>query len=130
MADEKRLTPKQEAFVAAYLGGAHGNATGAARAAGYKKPEGSGHENLQKPEVRARIDAELQARAMSQYEVLDELTTVARVEWNVLARAKELGSKVKALELLGKYHQLWTDRLDMSGDVIVREYVGVDPKDV
>jgi phage terminase small subunit len=121
-----RLTSKQEQFIAAYLGNAHGNATGAARSAGYKKPEPSGHDNLQNPMIRARIDTELQARAMTQYEVLAELTAVARVEWHVLARAKELGSKVKALELLGKYHKLFTDKSEATSNVLIREYTDGD----
>jgi phage terminase small subunit len=110
-----RLTSKQEQFIAAYLGSAHGNATGAARSAGYKQPNVQGSQTLAKASIRARIDAELQARAMSQYEVLSELAEVARVEWHVLARARELGSKVKALELLGKYHKLWADRVEVTG---------------
>src|SRR6185437_10707295 len=106
MADEKRPPSKREQFIAAYLGSAHGNASEAARQAGYKQPGVEGWRLLKNVAIRARIDAELQARTLNQYEVLDELTTVARVEWNVLAKARELGSKVKALELLGKYHQL------------------------
>ena len=37
MTVEKRLTPKQQRFVNAYLATAHGNATEAARIAGYKE---------------------------------------------------------------------------------------------
>jgi phage terminase small subunit len=120
------LSAKQQQFITYYLGNSRGNATDAARRAGYKQPEQSGHENLNKPEIRARIDAELQARAMSEYEVLSELAEVARVEWHVLARARELGSKVKALELLGKYHKLFTDKTENTTTVLVREYVDGD----
>jgi phage terminase small subunit len=115
MPDGRFLSAKQTLFVAAYLGNARGNATAAARSAGYKQPRISGQENLLKPAIRAQIDAELQARAMSEYEVLAELAEVARVEWHVLARARELGSKVRALELLGKYHKLWADRVEIAG---------------
>ncbi|MHB8409826.1 MAG: terminase small subunit [Acidiferrobacterales bacterium] len=110
-----RLTSKQEQFIAFYLGNAHGNATGAARSAGYKQPHMAGARMMANDAIRARIDAELDSRAMSEYEVLAELAEVARVEWHVLARARELGSKVKALELLGKYHKLWADRLEVAG---------------
>lgn len=50
------LTLKQEAFVAAYIGEANGNATEAARIAGYKLPHPQGAENLQKPTIAARIE--------------------------------------------------------------------------
>jgi len=60
MADGGNLRPKQEAFVAAYIGPAKGNATEAARLAGY---EGSyavlrsiGSENLTKPNIAAAIE--------------------------------------------------------------------------
>jgi len=121
-----RLTSKQEQFIAAYLGNAHGNAAGAARSAGYKQPHVQGSRLLANVSIRAQIDAELKARALSEYEVLAELSELARVEWHVLARARELGSKVKALELLGKYHKLWTDKVEQQSTVVVREYVDGD----
>lgn len=59
------LTTKQEAFVAAYIGQAKGNATEAARLAGYEGSEATlrsiGSENLTKPNIEARI-AEYRAR--------------------------------------------------------------------
>jgi phage terminase small subunit len=48
-----KLTSKQQKFVEAYCG----NATEAARIAGYKQPAIQGHENLQKPNVKAAIEA-------------------------------------------------------------------------
>ena len=54
------LTPKQKAFADAYIANG-GNATEAARAAGYKKPNPQGSENLVKPSVSAYI-AERQAQ--------------------------------------------------------------------
>lgn len=50
------LTPKQHAFVAAYIGVARGNATEAARIAGYTGPLRSiGSENLTKPDIMSAI---------------------------------------------------------------------------
>lgn len=54
---ERKLTKKQECFIAEYL--KDFNATRAARAANYSKPEQSGYENLQKPEIKAAINAHL-----------------------------------------------------------------------
>ena len=48
------LTPKQEAFAKEYIKNG-GNASDAARKAGYKKPEVQGYENLKKPYISAYI---------------------------------------------------------------------------
>lgn len=48
------LTPKQEVFVKEYIKNG-GNASDAARKAGYKKPEVQGYENLKKPYISAYI---------------------------------------------------------------------------
>ncbi len=75
-----KLTDKQNAFIEAYLGRALFNGTKAAIAAGY--PEASarqvGSENLSKPDIAAEIKRRLSERAMSQEEVLDRLTAIAR----------------------------------------------------
>ena len=53
------LSPKQEAFVSAYIGAAHGNATEAARIAGYQGTDAVlrsiASENLTKPNIQERI---------------------------------------------------------------------------
>jgi phage terminase small subunit len=58
-----RLTEKQKRFVEAYVGPAKGNATEAARMAGYDQSEGSmrvqGFENLTKPNVQQAIEARI-----------------------------------------------------------------------
>lgn len=54
-----KLTPKQKAFADNYIANG-GNATDAARKAGYKQPEVQGYENLRKPNIAAYI-AERQA---------------------------------------------------------------------
>lgn len=50
-----QLTVKQLKFVAAYIGEANGNASEAARIAGYRVPMQQGYENLRKPEIAAAI---------------------------------------------------------------------------
>ncbi len=57
------LTEKQRRFVEAYVGEARGNATEAARLAGYKKPHPQGAENIQKPTVKAGITDRLKIAA-------------------------------------------------------------------
>lgn len=66
------LTVKQERFVAAYVGAANGNATEAARQAGYSGSDGTlgvtGHELLKNPKIAARIGAylaEVKARGIA-----------------------------------------------------------------
>lgn len=125
--EERRLTDKQQRFIEAYLGEARMNASAAARIAGYAVRQ-SGWEILSNPVIRARIDERLLAESMSGAEVLHELTDVARAEWRdfievradqygrkVIARM-DLGSKVKALELIGKAHKLFTDKMELGHD--------------
>lgn len=124
----EKLTPKQRAFVDAYLGKARGNGAEAARIAGYSDPDVSAFDCKRNPVIRAHIDAVLESRSLSAQEVLAELTDVARAEWRDFLRiitnpvtgdvvdAKILlGDKVKALELLGKYHRLFIDKVEHGG---------------
>lgn len=83
MADEKtayeRLTLKQRLFVDHYLGQANGNATQAARLAGYGCPEKMGYKVLrQSPGVRLALEELLREHAMPAGEVLARLTEQGR----------------------------------------------------
>ena len=64
-AGQKKLTEKQRRFVEAYMGQAVGNATEAARLAGYKGNritlESTGRENLGKPRIREAINERAEA---------------------------------------------------------------------
>jgi len=142
MADERRLTPKQQRFVNAYLGAAKGNGTEAARLAGYKAGTGlrvTAHDVLTNPSVRAAIDAQLAAETLSAAEVLRHLTDVGMAEWHEFVEVvvnprtgetmrvrMDLTNKVKALELLGKYHKLFTDKQESTSNVLIREYADGD----
>lgn len=68
------LTYKQRLFVAAYLGKANGNATEAARIAGYNHPNTVGPRLLVKVGIQAAIEAKLAQAAMSADEVLARLS--------------------------------------------------------
>lgn len=132
-----KLTLKQEAFVAAYLGAARGNATEAARMAGYKQPRQEGSRLLSNADIAARVSQHVAEKFATADEVLQELTSVAMAPWHdfveITGRAKsgeptkvrsDIASKVKALELLAKHHQLLVDRQVI--DVNMREHhVGV-----
>lgn len=133
---EQRLTLKQQRFINSYLGEAKGNATAAARAAGYQGDDQTlrrtAADNLTNPHIRARIDEVMQAESLSAHEVLRELTAVASAPtehfMQVIRPADDetgapmqvrldYSSKVKSLELLGKYHKLFTEKVEHSGNV-------------
>jgi phage terminase small subunit len=142
MADERRLTPKQQRFVNAYLGAAKGNGAEAARLAGYKDGAGlrqAAVQLLTMTDVRAAIDAQLAAETLSAAEVLHHLTDVGMAEWHefvevvvnprtgeTLKVRMDLTNKVKALELLGKFHKLFTDKQESTSNVLIREYADGD----
>lgn len=74
------LTHKQRLFVDYYLGEANGNATKAARMAGYSCPSEQGSQLLRKTSVRAAIDSMLAGAAMSAKEVLARLSEFASAD--------------------------------------------------
>lgn len=136
----KPLTPKQAAFVAAYIGEAKFNGTKAAKMAGYsaRTAYSEACRLLKNAEISARVRNELAVRAMPAEAVLAELTDVATAEWGTLTEVlvyaedgtplrtrMDLSSKVKALELLGKHHQLFSENLNLSGGIEVHEFGGI-----
>jgi hypothetical protein len=127
---ESGLTAKEELFVSHYLGDARGNATQAVRLAGYKGTDASlrtlGWKLLTKVDIRARIRGVLDQSEASAERTIRELSDVAFAEWRDFILIKtdpktgeavevkmDLGSKVKSLELLAKYHKLLTDKQEV-----------------
>lgn len=128
-----KFTLKEQRFVSAYLGIAAGNATEAARIAGYSaKSEGvlrkEASRIVAKPHIRAHIDAVLMAEAMTPAEILHELRDVGTAEWRDFITVRtnpktgetievrmDLSAKMKALELNGKYHKMFVDRTELDG---------------
>ena len=107
------LTGKQRLFVEAYLGPARGNATEAARLAGYKGTDtvlgAMGAENLKKPKIKAAIEGALVKAARagtipSKERVLEELGRIA-----LDSDGEETRDRLKALELLAKYHRIFAE---------------------
>ena len=133
-----RMTEKQKRFCDFYI--ETGNAKEAAIRAGYseKTAKQIGQENLIKPDLRAYIDerlAELKnERTADAQEVLEYLTAVMRGEYKEAtligvgegAQAVvdiDVGAKdrLKADELLGKRHALFTDKVDLqTGDIVIK----------
>lgn len=128
--DEATLTLKQTAFCRAYVEDAQGNATAAARAAGYKGNDRTlsvvGYENLRKPNVQNFIsdlqqtrERRFNQRLMSSAEVLGEIGAIAKAPWQDFVEVKcgkrgevlrvriRLADKMKALDLMGRYYKLW-----------------------
>lgn len=128
-----KLTPKQKAFAEYYI--ETGNATEAARKAGYKGKNLNriASENLSKLDIKNYIDEKMKEledqRIAKADEVLKYLTRVIRGEeteqvvvteniGDFMSEArvinKELSAKdkIKAAELLGKRYRLFVDKVD------------------
>lgn len=130
---ERKLTPKQQAFADYYI--ELGNATQAAIKAGYSERSARqiGEQNLSKLDVKNYIDERLEQlaseRVASQQEVMETLTAILRGEATA-ATLKGVGmgeqeieenmpptmaERIKAAELIGKRHRMWTDKLELEG---------------
>ena len=125
------MTPKQKKFCVEYL--IDLNATQAAIRAGYsERTAGSiGNENLKKPEIQNRIaalrKAHFKKRIMTAEEIEARLSDAARGELEeevivvegtgegyssarIMTKQVSAKDQIKALELLGKRHQLFSDK--------------------
>jgi len=130
------VNTRQRKFCDEYL--ISGNATDAAIKAGYspKTAYSMGNENLNKPELKAYIETELDkihsAKIADAEEVMKYLTSVMRGEHTeeipLLCgdgcqelTQKEVGAKerLKAAELIGKRYGLFTDKVGLEGTVPV-----------
>ena len=107
-----KLTVKQKKFIQAYSG----NATEAARIAGYKGNDATlaqvGYENMMNPEINSQVmkrqDLEIQRIVMNR---LDR-----QILWTELARSSsvEVKDRLKATELLGRSEGDFTEKLEVS----------------
>lgn len=128
------LRAKQERFVCEYLKDL--NATQAAIRAGYSEKSAGqiGAENLRKPAIKAAIEAKLEEMNNSAIadatETLEYLTSVMRgEEEDEVLRLSGEGTqsktslrvaakdRTKAAELLGRYHGLFNDKVNVNGDM-------------
>lgn len=145
-----RMTEKQKRFCDEYL--IDLNATQAAIRAGYSKRTAGviGGENLEKPYIKAYIDARLKekqdALIADQDEVLRYLTSVMRgesqseeivvegtgdgcSEARIMLKRPSERDRLKSAELLGKRYGLYTDKVEADVDTeltITIDYGGDD----
>ena len=107
------LTNKRRVFVYEYL--KCWNASEAARRANFKQPHSQGSRLLENVEVQAYIKARLAETAMSADEVLNRLADHARDD--------SKGVSLRALELIGKHHKLFTERHEVEATHTVSDDV-------
>ncbi|MDT7917342.1 terminase small subunit [Clostridium perfringens] len=142
-----KLTPKQKAFAEYYI--ETGNATEAARKAGYKGKNLNriASENLSKLDIKSYIDEkmkELESKRIAKAEeVLEYLTRVLRGEeteqvvvteniGDFMSEAKVVDKeisakdKIKAAELLGKRYRLFVDKVEKDSNVNVNSTTKLD----
>lgn len=132
-----KLTPKQKAFADYYI--ELGNATEAAIRAGYSKNTAKevGYENLTKPHIKSYIDERMREiesdriakaeevlaflSASLRGEVLEEVVSTESIDGMIkpVTLKKQLSAKdrIKAAELLGKRYALFTEKVDLEGNV-------------
>lgn len=135
-----KLTPKQKAFADYYI--ELGNATEAAIKAGYSKRTAKevGYENLTKPHIKKyieermkQIESERIAKAEEvlaflssslRGDVLEEVVAtesdgVGGVKPVILKKQLSAKDRIKAAELLGKRYALFTEKVDLEGNMEV-----------
>lgn len=135
---EKKLTAKQKRFCDEYL--IDMNITQAAIRAGYSKKTAYaiGQENLKKPTLKKYIEkrmAEKEAELVAdQAEVMKYLTSVLRgkseseivviegvgegcSEARTMRKAPDEKERLKAAELLGRAHMMFTDKVEQTVDM-------------
>lgn len=119
-----KLTPKQKAFADYYI--ETGNATEAARKAGYKGKNLNriASENLSKVDIKQYIDQRLakieDKRIAKGEEVLQYLTKVMRgEEKDQFGLDASLQDRTKAAELLGKRYRLFTEKVEANVNQVV-----------
>ncbi len=151
------LNNKRRIFIEEYL--RTWNASEAARRAGYAHPGSQGHRLLKNVEIEAEIQRRLNELKMGADEVLIRLSGMARadisefindyggIDWDKVRAQGYLIKKIRhnrgknseielhdaqsALQLIGKHHKLFTDRVEHSGEIehTVKGYGQVSPDD-
>ena len=114
-----KFTNKQNRFVEEFLIDLNG--TQAAIRAGYssKTAYSIGHENLKKPEIQEAIAEAVKARSerteLEQNDVIARLVALSKKA----EKAGQFSPAIRAVELLGRHLNLFTDSLNLSGSVTV-----------
>lgn len=117
------LTEKQRRFCEVYAENG-GNALAAARAAGYKKPDPQGAENLGKPRIVAALEALREATTSKAIATREERQTF----WTSILRGEmpdaEMKDRLKASELLGRSQADFIERVDATHRFVIERSYG------
>jgi phage terminase small subunit len=133
-----KLNDRQRLFVKYYI--ATLNATEAYKRAGYTHKNDNvagveGHKLLKNPKIREAVEKGVEKKMskadISAERILDELASIAFLTPEQLDTLKSIkgGEKMRALELLGKYHTLFTDRIENAGEVTINVSLEDDDED-
>ena len=113
------MTPKQARFVDEYL--LDMNATQAAIRAGYSKKTAYeiGYENMKKPEIAIAV-AERKLERAERTQTSTDWVIQSLVKAYETAKEKgNLGQAIRALELIGKHHGAFLDRVEQTSSLTV-----------
>jgi hypothetical protein len=120
----KEPTPKRRLFVEFYLGVANGNASKAARMAGYADPN-TGIRLLRRPEIRALIESRVSAAAMATDKALSLLSQQAEGSMGDFVTFDTAGKPhidLKKAEARGKLHLVRKLRRSADGAIEIELY--------
>ena len=108
-----KLNGRQEAFVRAYVAQGCQNALKATRAAGYADSSSPRRSNLlmKHPEIKAQIE-KLKKKAEGKA-ILSANETLAKITFEATNMGSPPFARIKALELLAKYHGLLIERQEI-----------------
>lgn len=150
--DEFGLTPKQRLFADEYIAN-KGNATDAARKAGYRQPHVLGLQNLEKliiqKYIKSRTEPILEELKISGDDVVREIASIAfgkvqegySKKTNLMTNEVEsemryehtadVENRLKALEILGRHLQLFTDKseVQLSGSITFVDDIPLEDDD-
>lgn len=108
---KKKITAKQRRFVQAYTGKAQGNATEAARIAGYKHPNQKGPELVKIGSIEKAIqewaEANTVASVMDRTERQEMLSLIGR-------GGHELKDRIKSIDVLNKMDGLYVQKHELT----------------
>ena len=117
------LSPREKAFILAYIGEANLDGVKAATLAGCVDPSSAAWRYLRRPRIRAAIDRRIAGRIAGPQEVMGKLSQVATAPWkdfvkvvmddegHVIAATVDLTHQLKAADLLLKAHGTYLDPL-------------------
>lgn len=117
------LTAKQQKFLDEYL--VDFNATEAAKRAGYSHASAhtTGWRLLRNAEISENVNRRIEMYSMGANERLATLSDIAR------ATEEKASDRIRAIELLGKLAGDYTEKVEHSGTVATKAYVGISPDD-